>query len=93
MTRKKPVVRGETPDISALQKWVASGPLYAWREVHRVTRPQCAAIFGVGSTTIWQWEHGAAQPTKEHMAELIRVLGPETIERWLRWLNGKPRVV
>lgn len=93
MARGKPNNPGQTPDMEKLQAWVESGPLYSWRTRYGVSRPQCAAIMTVGSTTIWQWEHAAAIPTKEHMAELVRILGPETVERWGKWVAGKPRVV
>lgn len=72
--------------------WAVSNPLWLWRGENKVTRPMCGAMFGVNATSIWQWEHGAAQPSKENMTKLVGVLGPDTIERWIRWMSKKPRM-
>ena len=78
------------PTPREMRKWAEDCPLWRWREQHRVSRPMSAAMFGVTNTSIWQWEHGAANPRPEHMSRLVEVLGPETVHLWVTWLARKP---
>jgi hypothetical protein len=80
-------------DTQTLQYWAQGNPLWEWRARNKVTRPEAAVMLGVGATTIWQWENGAARPRKEHMAKLVGIIGPDAVERWLQWLASKPKVV
>lgn len=94
------MARGRTPSTGRkyvdmenserFHDWAEKNPLWQWRTQNKLSRPMAGAMFGVNATSIWQWEHGAAQPSKENMGKVVGQLGPDTVERWIRWLGKKP---
>ena len=78
--------------VETARAWVARNPLRIWRKNTRTPLAIIAGTAHVGIAAVQNWEHGAAQPTDEHMQRVADLMGltVSTLQsRWRAWLNQR----
>ncbi len=76
------------------QEWVDRNPLRIARQEDGLTVLALAALLGVHSSTLKNWENSAHFPDDDNMLAIARYLDvspSEARELWAAWIKSRPR--